>query len=149
MKKFLLFFVALGLVLTLSACSSNSMDQGSNNTNSNSLIGEWVYEGTINNKYYDINLDLESNNTFTLDIDEESSETSIDSEAKGTYTFDDKTLTLSIVTVQNPESYFGNTVVENGQIEFNYELTNNSLKLENISEVITFLPDDITLTKDF
>lgn len=160
MKKLLVLVYFAIFLMLITACSSNTTTTTDTTnddtttqttTTSDEIKGEWKYSGTIDGKQYEVSLDLENNDRFSLDIDEESANETIDSEADGTYTYTDDTLTLSIITIQDANSYFDNTVVSNSQIEFNYELSNNnnSLTLKNVSSYITLLPDDLTLTRDY
>lgn len=162
MKKLLAFLGIAALVFVFAGCSSNTTNDTTttdtstemtttDTTNNNKVIGEWQYSGTIDGKYYEVSLDLENSGLFSLDIDEETTDETIDSEAKGTYTYDNDTITLSIATVQDLNGYFTNAVVENSQLEFNYELSNNdnNLTLTNVSEAVTLLPNDLTLVKDY
>lgn len=174
MKKFLLPLILLAALLLLAGCSSTTTstttdttttDEGTTSTTTTTtdstgttsstsstnsdLIGEWTFEGLVDNKNYDIALDLERNNRFSLEVDEENSTEALEAEAEGTYVVNGDTITLSIETVRNDSGYFTGEVVQNGQVDLKYTQNNNVLTITNISNTISFLSDDLQLYKDY
>lgn len=154
LRNFKIFAVVTLLILTLTACSNSTTSTTDTTTSTDSTttslspIGDWKYEGTIDNNYYDINLDLESNNTFELSVEAENNTEDLDSELQGTYVYTDDVITLTVATVQDTSGYFTGEVVQNEQIDLNYKIENNNLELSNANSVINFLPGDLTLVKD-
>ena len=149
MKKLITSALIFLLILTCFGCSNNSNNQSNNTNNStdnssntsttssgtNTVTGDWKFEGDINGTIYDINLDLEANNEFELDVDEENTDDEIEAELNGTYTASNDVLTLD--------------VVKNSQIELKYKLKDDkTLELSNASEYFTFIPAELTLNRD-
>lgn len=158
MKKYILLILLFVSIIGLSACSNNSnTDSNTNNSNTSnsntqteqSPIGDWKYKGSIDSKNYEIELDLDSNGEFDYTVDEESAEETEDSEAEGTYVIEGNKIKLSIMTVQNSSSYFTGKVVQNGQIDLEYTLSENgdTLTLENAPDSIAVLPDKIEMSR--
>lgn len=158
MKKYYLLIFLIISIIGLSACSNNSntstnnTDTGTTNstqTTDKSPTGDWKYTGSIDNKNYEIDLDLENDSQFELTIDEESAEDKEDSEVQGTYVVEDNKIRLSIMTVQDLNSYFSGTVVENGQVELDYTLSDdgNTLTINNAPDSISILPGNLELKR--
>ena len=163
MKKLITSALIFLLILTCFGCSNNSNNQSNNTNNStdnssntsttssgtNTVTGDWKFEGDINGTIYDINLDLEANNEFELDVDEENTDDEIEAELNGTYTASNDVLTLDVVTLQNNSNYLTGSVLQNSQIELKYKLKDDkTLELSNASEYFTFIPAELTLNRD-
>lgn len=126
---------------------------GAAQTGTGSVVGDWEYEGTIDSGTYDIKLDLEPSGRFEFEVDQDTPDDIEDSKMEGTYVSDDKSITLSVATVQDPNGSFSGTVVQNEQLKLDYTLSDDgrTLTLTNIADslVVPVLPDgELVLYKD-
>lgn len=129
--------------------NADTTDTATTDTSAQNLNGDWKYTGTVDQKNYEIELDLKDNSEFELNVDEESTDEVEDSEAQGTYVVDGNKIKLSIVTVQDASSYFTGTVVQNGQVDLDYKLSDDgkTLTLNNAPDSINFLPGSIDMMR--
>ncbi len=177
MKKYLsTLVVLLILILTLSGCGggSNTTDSGNNSSNNSStttdsnasndtaannnssgtsttnsnIVGDWKFVGDVNDVNYEINLDLENDGTYSLDVEDTSKDEAGESEMEGTYTASDKVLSLTTTRINDDNQYFTNGVVTDSVVDLNYTIDGKALTISNANSVLGILPTDLILTRD-
>lgn len=159
MKKVLtLLMVLIASLLIVTACSETPNTSNTSNKDADKTVaGEWKYVGeSEDNITYEVDIDLEANGDFEINIEDENRDDSegspdlVDAEIKGIYTSTEDSIDLEITSVTGTKDILGEEVKDNSVVSIEYVVNtqDDNLEITNFTKLVPALGDNVVFMRD-